>query len=789
MKADTSRDLLRRGIPTAELTLLNPTTDPQAPSEIAARGMVQLANKLVTEARTSLRLAVALGDSTPVTVLNLALAEVQAGDRDRGLELMREMERCAPGWDEPPLRLAETLRAADRNSEAEVAYQRALDLNPRRDAALLGLAGLLIMRGQGQQAQSLLLRCCGIAPERADAWDALGLALLLTRDNQLAESAFAEAQRLSPRALLYARHRVDAAMAAGSHEALLAVLEVSHADDPLNPVPVAALGILLGRLGRRGDSVDAMEAAYALAPDSAVLAALFAEYLTRANRFSEAETILRRASELDPDNGQYRDAHASIMLRLYRHAEARHELLASIERNGERPGELCNLSNATSCLGLQEESVELARRAVSLAPESGWVRRSLCNALPYRDGITGTELLRALKDCSARLPRHTLPPLTTNNPDPDRPLLIGLLSGSFKAHPVGWLTVAGLETLDPATFQIICLAQNAAQDWMARRFRSLACAWHDVDGLNDVALAMKARELEIDVLIDMGGYGQGGRMTACAHRLAPVQIKWVGMQNHSSGLAEMDWIITDRWETPSELAHVYSERPLCLPDGYVCYSPPPYAPDVSLLPALTNGHITFGCFNNLAKITPRVIATWSTILHGVPDSRLVLKTHQFGVVETVERVRKVFRDHGIAANRIELRGPSGHRAFLREYNDVDIVLDPFPYSGGLTTCEALWMGVPTVTVPGEIFASRHSMSHLSNAGLTDWVAPDLPAYVELAVAKAKDLDALATLRSRLRGQVRVSPLCDAPRFGRNLGEALRYAWSEWCDKADRRLRR
>jgi predicted O-linked N-acetylglucosamine transferase (SPINDLY family) len=399
--------------------------------------------------------------------------------------------------------------------------------------------------------------------------------------------------------------------------------------------------------------------------------------------------------------------------------------------------------------------------------------------LPYRDGITGAELLAVLKDCSDGLPRQA-PASFANTPDPERPLVIGLLSGSFKAHPVGWLTIAGFETLDPDAFTVICLAQNDAKDWMAKRFRAMAHEWHDVDTLSDTALAMKARDLGIDILIDLGGYGEAGRMAACAHRLAPVQVKWVGMQNHSSGLAEMDWIITDRWETPPELEHVYSERPLRLPDGYVCYSPPPYAPDVGPLPSLVSGHITFGCFNNLAKITSRVIATWCDVLHRVPASRLVLKTHQFADPPTAERVLAAFTERGVAPERIELRGPSGHRAFMGEYNHIDIVLDPFPYSGGLTTCEALWMGVPTVTVPSETFASRHSMSHLSNAGLADWVAPDHAAYVELAVRRASDIPALAALRAGLRAHVKASPLCDAPRFGRNLGEALRRAWRVWC---------
>jgi protein O-GlcNAc transferase len=200
------------------------------------------------------------------------------------------------------------------------------------------------------------------------------------------------------------------------------------------------------------------------------------------------------------------------------------------------------------------------------------------------------------------------------------------------------------------------------------------------------------------------------------------------------------------------------------------------------LPALANGHITFGCFNNLAKVTPRVIAVWCAILHRLPDARLVLKTHQFSDQPTVQRMLDCFAAHGIPLARLEMRGPSGHRAFIAEYNDIDIVLDPFPYSGGLTTCEALWMGVPTVTVPGEIFASRHSMSHLSNAGLAGWVATDIADYQELAVAKASDIPALAALRSGLRAQVKASPLCDAPRFGRSLGAALRHAWRDWCGR-------
>jgi predicted O-linked N-acetylglucosamine transferase (SPINDLY family) len=242
----------------------------------------------------------------------------------------------------------------------------------------------------------------------------------------------------------------------------------------------------------------------------------------------------------------------------------------------------------------------------------------------------------------------------------------------------------------------------------------------------------------------------------------------------------MDWFLTDRWETPPGFEHFYSERLLMLPDGYVCYSPPPYAPDIGPSPAARTGAITFGCFNNLAKITRATIRSWCAILQRAPGARLVLKCQQFNDRPTADRVRAVFAGRGIDPGRIELRGGSPHRILLGEYNDIDIALDPSPYSGGLTTCEALWMGVPTITTPGETFASRHSASHMSNVGLPEWVTPDAGAYEDLAVRWADDPSGLAPLRAGARQRVRGSPLCDAPRFGRNLGAALRGAWASWC---------
>lgn len=744
------------------------------------RGMELLAQDRPAEALTALRLAVSLGDTSPPTVLNLALAEDRTGDHARARALMRTVALHLPDWDEPLLRLAESLRTAGEWQDAIDAYRTVLECNPRRQEALVALSGLLIGHGAAAEARDLLLRCCGINPGRAEAWDTLGLALLATKEESLALTAFIEAQRLAPQSLDYALHGIEAACLAEESDPELARLDLAVRQDPLNAVLQTARGVLLVRLGQRDAAIDALEVASALAPQAPQPTAFLGGVLAHTNRLREAEAALRRAADLDPDNPRLLNDRAAVLMRLHRHPQARALLLDLIAQFGETAQVLCNLANATTCVGLQAEAVALARRAIACDPDAVLPRRALCNTLPYLDGIDGATLLAALRDCSDRLPRLAMPALP-NDRDPDRKLVVGLLSGTLKAHPVGWLTVAGFEMLDPGQFDLVCLVQNPTLgDPIAQRYRAIARDWVEIDMLDDRKLTEAARAQGIDVLIDLGGYGDAGRMPACAHRLAPVQVKWVGMQNHSSGLAEMDWIITDRWETPPTLAPYYSERLLCLPDGYVCYSPPPYAPDVGPLPALRNGHVTFGCFNNLAKITPVVIETWAEILHLLPESRMVLKTHQFGDAATGDRVRAAFAAHRIDPARLELRGSSGHRAFLREYNDIDIVLDPFPYSGGLTTCEALWMGVPTVSMPGEIFAARHSLSHLSNAGLADWIAPDLAGYVALALEKAADLEALATLRAGLRARTQASPLCDAPRFGRSLGAALRHAWREWC---------
>jgi predicted O-linked N-acetylglucosamine transferase (SPINDLY family) len=713
----------------------------------------------------------------PADWLNRAIDLDRAGKTSEAHASMRQLADRLPDWDEPLARLADSQRTRGDGAAATETYRAVLALNPDRVAALLALGTLLIEAGEAGNAIAPLLRCCGLAPGNPEAWTTLGRAYTETDAPALALTAIRRAQRLARGSIAVVHWLVKAALAAGQGITEAARLEALSGWDPLDPALHLARGLILDGVGLLDPAVDALEAAVALAPEAREPIRILAGVLSRTARSRDAEVALRQAMVLDPTNPQLMNDHAAVLMRVHRHAEARDLLREVLWRNGPHPSVLCNLANATLCLGLQTEALELAHAAIALDPEAVLPRRSLVNTLPYQDGVTGAALLQAARDCAERLPRGALPSLCKPG-DRDRVLTVGLLSGSLRTHPVGWLTIAGFEHIDPAEFQIVCLGRALEPgDPIAMRFHAAARSWENVGPLDDKALAQRARDLGVDILIDLGGHGDGSRMTACAQRLAPVQIKWVGMQNHSSGLPEMDWFLTDRWEVPPALEPIYSERMLRLPDGYVCYSPPAHAPDVVPAPVLRNGFVTFGCFNNIAKITPRAIGVWCEILQALPGSRLVLKTHQLGDAPTAARFLAAFRMFGIDQERVETRGSSPHRTFLANYNDIDLVLDPFPYSGGLTTCEALWMGVPTVTLPSEIFASRHSASHLSNAGFAEFVARDLTDYQEIALRWARDPDRLAALRAAMRDRVRTSPLCDAPRFGRALGMALRHAWT------------
>jgi predicted O-linked N-acetylglucosamine transferase (SPINDLY family) len=442
-----------------------------------------------------------------------------------------------------------------------------------------------------------------------------------------------------------------------------------------------------------------------------------------------------------------------------------------------------NLGNAFKDQGDLDEALVAFRTALELNPSFDEAHSNLLSCLYYHPSCDRQTIFAEHRKWNAQhaVPLSPTANLHGNAAIPEKRIRLGLVSHNFRRHPVGYLALSSLEALNTEAVELYCYADIIHGDDLTERFREAAHTWRSTVGMSDENIAALIGGDEIDILVDMSGHGTGSRLLVFAHRPAPVQVKWVGCQNNTTGMDAIDYFISDSVETPAHHEPWYTEEIVRLPDSYVCYEPPHYAPAVAPLPAISNGHITFGCFNNLTKVNRQAVALWSRLLKGAPASRLILKAKQLNDAAVRARYQAMFAAHGIAPERLDLLGYSLHAELLAHYSDVDIALCPIPYSGCLTTCEALWMGVPVVTMPGEIFAHRHSASFLGTVGLTDWLATTPEQYLQIAERHCGDLDGLAALRAGLRERVRRSPLCDAPRFAGNLEAAFRRMWRHWCD--------
>lgn len=480
---------------------------------------------------------------------------------------------------------------------------------------------------------------------------------------------------------------------------------------------------------------------------------------------SELEPVLDELDRADVVHDSMEDAQlrATALSNTFRPAAAFGVLQKALSYAPNSPALLSAMAMCRLRAGEHDAARALAEQAVAAVPDDWRAHVPLCNVLAYSSGVSGAELGEAMRRFGALLPRGESPPAFSPS---GKRLRIGLL-GLFHRSPITALTLRAFEALDRERFEIVCFSVGGNNDSITARYRKLG-AYHELDDLDDAQLAERIRNERIDILIELTGLLRDGRLALLARRLAPVQIKWAGAQYHTTGIAEVDYFITDRNETPPELASLYGEKLLIMPDSYVCWSPPEAAPEIAPLPAAHNGFVTFGSFNSLMKITAPTLVAWATILERVPGSHLLLAAPALGESETAERLRGVFRSRGIVDGRIELRGWMPQGALLAAYNQIDIALSPFPYNAGVTLLEGLWMGVPAVALSGESFASRHGASHLAAAGLSDWAVDTVEAYVARAVAAASDLPGLFDLRGRLRTSV----IRDARTFADAFGLAL-----------------
>ena len=377
---------------------------------------------------------------------------------------------------------------------------------------------------------------------------------------------------------------------------------------------------------------------------------------------------------------------------------------------------LCNLVRALEDQVQAENALASFQQALQQQPDNASTHSSLLFAMQYLADVNPDELQAAHISWDARhgQPLMHLQRPFANDRDPERSLRVGFVSPDLGYHPVGIFLALVLEHLNRERFQTFCYSNRPRPDGQTERIRLAADVWREIRQLADDELADQIRRDQIDILFDLTGHTDDNRLPVFARKPAPVQITWMGYVG-TTGLTAMDYLLADRFHVPADAEPDYQEHILRLPDGYLCYEPLDYATDVGPLPALSAGHVTFGCFNNPCKVNQNVLAVWADLLSRLPSSHLVLMYKGFDQEEIGRRIKEILREHNVDIERVDLLGNTTYVEHLASYNCIDVVLDPFPYSGGLTTCEALWMGVPVVTCPGSTFAGRHVLSHLSHA--------------------------------------------------------------------------
>ena len=573
-------------------------------------------------------------------------------------------------------------------------------------------------------------------------------------------------------------------MRRGSLKDAIASLEKSNQLRPDEHNTLAWMGhthTLLGNMGQAREYLD-----HVLDQDPEHLRALIALVALQHNsgRYVAALKTLEGAEALDPDNIELLEYKALSLVKLARYEEGLDVYHRLIDLNPESTNYWNGAGTIYRDLGDFEKLTSYYKKAIELSKNNPVPFANFLTSVHYSSDWDVDEIAELCKEWQARY-GPTSPPVrpTPANLSADKKLRIGMFSDGFRSHPVGNMIIEAVERLHPDEVELYCYPTHSEEDHISQRFKKIAAKWLPVKHLPNQAFAQQVRDDEIDILIDMSGHNSGSRSYAVALQPAPLLIKWVGGLINTTGVEAMDYLLSDSVETPpqDEVDQRYVEKLVRLPDDYIVYHIPRHLPPVHRLPAEKNGYITLGCFNNPTKLNDVTLKEWAKLMHELPDSRLFLKSRPYTSKVLCERIYATLEHEGIVRERVIIEGPSKHLKLLEAYGKVDIALDPWPYSGGLTTCESLLMGVPVVSLPGPTFAGRHSATHLVNAGLPELVVDSWDEYRSRVVELSSDLDSLATIRQHLRDILMRSPVCDGARFAKHLMMTLRAVWQRYCE--------
>lgn len=644
--------------------------------------------------------------------------------------------------------------------------------------ALHGLGVIRFRLGRHEDGVALLRKALEHRSDYADAWRNLGKMLHDIGNYLESAECCQKVSSLCPEDQNSPPLEAAMLVKAGRSEQAILVLERFVTKYPNHFDAVYTLAQLLQK-NRLYSSADRyLLQALHLAPDHASVLISLGNLCLSKREFDAAEDYYRTAITVCPTSAEAYTNLGHLYTECKRFKEALEFCSRAVELKPEFALGWVNLACALEKSGRLTDAVAAYSAALEHDADYYQARSSLIMLLNYLPGTSLEEIYRQSRIWNDR---HAAP-LTASSlfvhskRSPGNTLRVGFVSPDFHRHPVGYFVHPFFLLYDRNRFEVFCYSDVMIEDGMTEDLRDAVDQWRDVRALDDDSLANLIHEDGIDILVDLAGHTSGNRLRVFAMKPAPVQVTWAGYVG-TTGLDAMDFLISDQYQSPPGTESYTSEQIVRMPNDYVCYCPPDFCGEVTSLPAHVNGSITFGVFNNLAKVSPVAIQLWSETLKHVPGSRLFIKNPSFDDRDVIEQYLKLFEAHGIDRSRISTAGQSPPAEMMGSYAKVDIQLDTTPYSGGLTTIESLWMGVPVVTLPNELFSSRHSCTHLINVGLSELVATSCDHYRAIACDLASNLDRLAEIRSTLRQRVLDSPLCDGFAFTEALQRAFAFMWN------------
>jgi len=682
--------------------------------------------------------------------------------------------------------LALRLFHAGRVEEAALESAAALKKTPRDPEALYVQGVVRWQRGELLPAKELLRLALAARPEFAEAYFALGCLNNDAGSPAEAVPAFEYALALGLRSAALLSDLGYSLDCLGHWERAIAHYQEALRLEPHYLSAHYNLGMVLGRRGRLAEAGDCYLKALAIDPGYFMAMDNLGFVYEALGELEKAETLYRRSLGINDRNPVAYNNLANVLKKrgLYREAEACCRKALAV--NPQFAPAHNNLSTIYYSLGMVEEAIVCGRQSLLCAPDPA-VHSNLLLLLHYPAAVSQAEIFAESLRWSALYETDraagSRPP--ANGHQEGRCLRVGYLSADFCDHSVAYFIEPLLCRHNREKIEVFCYANVINEDEVTARLRGLADHWQDITVLDDPQAAAKIRADGIDILVDLGGHTGGNRLPLFALRSAPLQLTWLGYPN-TTGLRSMDYRLTDMLADPpgGQDDQLSSESLLRLEGGFLCYQPEAATPPVGPLPLFEQKRTTFGCFNNLAKITPEAVVLWAEIMLAVPGSRLVLKNLALANPETAARYVKMFEATGVVGERVELLGNLPAKAdHLALYGKIDLALDTFPYNGTTTTCEALWMGVPVVTLRGERHSGRVGASIMHQLALDELVADSLPGYFDLAVSLAKDPQRLAVLRAGMRRRLQDSSLLDDQRFAAALEEVYRRIWATWCESA------